>query len=319
MINNKERLQRAERAFGSLSPQAFVESNKAIIGARMHELSKDAQAALNQLRKNPLSEPEPKLLAALELLIRVTRPSSPCIADDIGQLSKDQLKTFPDWAAFKDKASSKLFAIGRIERHDGESHFAGPNYEALGTGFLVKPDMVLTCRHVLSSLSFGAEVLQPGMARIDFDRHDDNTAPFGAYALTKVVGIHPDLDIALLGCEPVAVSEDRMPLSVSAEPVDQGSRVCVIGHPLDAMRSPHFKSVVFGGIYGIKRASPGEVIGGIVHRAFHDCSTLGGSSGSPVFDMASGELVGVHCSGQFLYRNEFVRATSIHNWVVSYL
>src|SRR5262249_2718761 len=59
----------------------------------------------------------------------------------------------------------------------------------------------------------------------------------------------------------------------------------------------------------------GEVIAAESSRFYHDCSTLGGNSGSPVVSLKTCELVGVHRSGDFMYRNESVPATSLGPFV----
>jgi V8-like Glu-specific endopeptidase len=36
---------------------------------------------------------------------------------------------------------------------------------------------------------------------------------------------------------------------------------------------------------------------------YHDCTTLAGNSGSPIFALDSGEVVAVHANGMYLARN----------------
>ena len=43
-------------------------------------------------------------------------------------------------------------------------------------------------------------------------------------------------------------------------------------------------------------------------RILHDCTTLGGNSGSVVLDLDSGKALGLHFSGRFLTTNYAVRA-----------
>jgi V8-like Glu-specific endopeptidase len=43
----------------------------------------------------------------------------------------------------------------------------------------------------------------------------------------------------------------------------------------------------------------------------HDCSTLGGNSGSPVIELASGRVAGLHFGGQFREANLAVPAAVI--------
>ena len=61
-----------------------------------------------------------------------------------------------------------------------------------------------------------------------------------------------------------------------------------------------------GRSFALKRLAPGEFIGTKRGALFHDCSTLGGNSGSPLVDMTTGAVVGLHRDGSFLARNEAV-------------
>lgn len=72
---------------------------------------------------------------------------------------------------------------------------------------------------------------------------------------------------------------------------------------------------IFGNIYDVKRFAPGEVVG-LPHDAWyltHDCSTLGGNSGSAVLSIDGGEVVGLHFGGQFRKTNYAVKASVIRS------
>ena len=57
---------------------------------------------------------------------------------------------------------------------------------------------------------------------------------------------------------------------------------------------------VFDDIYGVKRLQPGTIVTESSEIITHDCSTLGGNSGSPLIDLSTGEAVGLHFSGPLL-------------------
>ena len=68
---------------------------------------------------------------------------------------------------------------------------------------------------------------------------------------------------------------------------------------------------IFQNIYNVKRLHPGEVMD-VTDRFFnHDCSTLGGNSGSPVIDFDTGEAVGIHFAGSFEIQNFAVKVSTI--------
>jgi endonuclease G len=60
---------------------------------------------------------------------------------------------------------------------------------------------------------------------------------------------------------------------------------------------------IYGKIYNKKRLAPGAVTSIEPKRILHNCTTLGGNSGSAVIDLDTGEALGLHCSGTFLTAN----------------
>ena len=68
----------------------------------------------------------------------------------------------------------------------------------------------------------------------------------------------------------------------------------------------------------MKRAALGEVLDGTeAPELFHDCSTTQGNSGSPIFTLLTGEVVGIHRAGFFMYRNEAVDAAALRAFVAA--
>ena len=65
---------------------------------------------------------------------------------------------------------------------------------------------------------------------------------------------------------------------------------------------------IFTGIYDVKRLQPGQITGNFALRKifYHDCSTLGGNSGSCVIGLDDHKVLGLHCGGRYLGRNEAV-------------
>ena len=68
---------------------------------------------------------------------------------------------------------------------------------------------------------------------------------------------------------------------------------------------------IFGDVYDKKRLAPGQVTEARPDVVLHDCSTLGGNSGSVVLDLATGEAVGLHFAGRFLEANYAVPAAVV--------
>jgi hypothetical protein len=96
-----------------------------------------------------------------------------------------------------------------------------------------------------------------------------------------------------------------------------GREVALIGYPARDYRSDlQVQDRVFDGIYGVKRLQPGLTLGEREFRSAgltvatlaHDASTLGGSSGSCVVDVATGRVLGLHFAGDYLVANYAVSA-----------
>ena len=65
------------------------------------------------------------------------------------------------------------------------------------------------------------------------------------------------------------------------------------------MPSPEVAQRLFGGVYDVKRVSPGQVLISDPGNWYftHDATTLGGSSGSAVLGLSTGAVAGVHFRG----------------------
>src|SRR6185503_4931810 len=70
---------------------------------------------------------------------------------------------------------------------------------------------------------------------------------------------------------------------------------------------------IFGDVYDKKRLAPGQVTGVGPDEMEHDCSTLGGNSGSLLVNLRTGEGVGLHFSGLFLQANFAVPAPRVRD------
>lgn len=306
-----ERLRaRADRALGSHTVTEAVAKVRAIIGPQNIPATEPAaQAALATLRAG--GRPTADQLAALELVVRLLRPVVFIrdarildLPDDAAHnLHPAELKAA--WRAFGDAIAPLLPSIGRVESTD-RTH--------IGTGFLVADGVLATNRHVLAALTSGTEVLAAGTAQVQFLEEDDrrNSAAHVAPIL-DVVAIHPTLDLALLAVPALG----RPALRMAAAPAAESERVIAIGYPgEDKKHNPLFLSALFQGRFGCKRASLGEVLDGVAAPAFyHDCSATEGSSGSPLFHLASRQVVGVHRGGFFMYRNEAIDAAALEAFV----
>ena len=82
-----------------------------------------------------------------------------------------------------------------------------------------------------------------------------------------------------------------------------GHPVYCVGYPAyDGRRNePESMSRIFTDIYNVKRLQPGTTteLASQQNVVKHDCSTLGGNSGSPVFDLTDHRVLGLHFGGRY--------------------
>ncbi|WP_079433966.1 DNA/RNA non-specific endonuclease [Zoogloea sp. LCSB751] len=201
-----------------------------------------------------------------------------------------------------------MSSIGRVE-------LPGHRLPYGGTAFLVGEGLLMTNRHVAEIFAAGlgtrSLAFKPGaQAGIDFLR-ELNQPPGTIFKVTRVVMIHPYWDMALLQVEGLD-SRRKLGLSLIDARDIQGHDIAVIGYPAFDPRNPSdVQQGLFHGNYGVKRLQPGELQGGkktasfqkLVNAATHDCSTLGGNSGSCLIDLDTGAVLALHFGGSYREQN----------------
>lgn len=192
-------------------------------------------------------------------------------------------------------------AIGRIEV---EGH---PQLDWIGTGWLIHPGIVVTNRHVAREFSRnspngfiyrnainGSKMV----ASIDFVEEIERQDSSRTFKLSDVIHIEDDdgPDIAFL-----KVRNDGDPSHIPlADSFDATKWVATVGYPARDSRVPDQQLMdrLFGNVYNSKRFAPGQVIRVEDGYLLHDCTTLGGNSGSPILG-PNGAAVGLHFSGRY--------------------
>jgi S1-C subfamily serine protease len=228
----------------------------------------------------------------------VVRPGRPALMIQDGDFG-----AFPaEWEhleAKRDLLKSVIPSIGRLE-------IAATN-RSVGTAFLAGPGILMTNRHVLENFAdpVGDEWrIRPGVTvRIDFREEHERTTP-SELLVEGVIGVHAKYDLALLRV-PATLDHIAKVLflrSTEPEPPIRGREVVVIGYPdFDSTATPDQLTGVFQDILGVKRLQPGKITGPQQHDGHpifgHDCSTLGGNSGSCVIDVETGHVLGLHFGG----------------------
>lgn len=214
--------------------------------------------------------------------------------------------------ATRERLSHALSSIGRIELPNVPSSAIRSG----GTAFVVGPNLLLTSG---SAVRLFAEVsgeritYRSGDALIDFGREADVVSP--RESLVPVTGIrmiHPYWDVALL--EVASLPPTARPLRLSVAPPNAliGQDVAVIGHPSEDFHNDmDVQNRIFDSIYGVKRLAPGKLssrqrvtLGNHqVEALTYDTSTVGSDTGAVVMHIATGDVIGLHFSGEYLKWN----------------
>ena len=332
-IDLEELRSRALRVFGERPIASLIQPRKAIVFVGQVDVAVQAgmddktaalaQQAVDILRAGAKQRPSDEQLQALVRCIRFMRPS--LFVQDrrivVPHRDRSHVTITADQLARIEPLLAGIASIGRASEPLG-----------LGTGFLIAPRLLLTNRHVVQALTGkkeeAAPLLPDGLAVARFGLEQDRQPKASR---VRIVGMaayasDPTVDVALLSLAEDGPLPEGLPLQAMAAPA-RGQSVLVVGYPGDDPNAPAWSKLLFDGQFGVERAAPGDIIDGIGASCFHDCSTLAGSSGSPVFDATSGQVIAVHRAGEFAYRNEAISTQSLHRlpeiaerarcWVVS--
>jgi hypothetical protein len=227
------------------------------------------------------------------------------------------------WNARLQQASAVLgpsiAAVGRVEATNWP---IGLPY--IGTGWLIEQDLIVTNRHVALEFAergqtgftfqLGFDRSNPVAVDIDFLEEIDNPA-MARFALGDILYIARDTepDVAFLRLVSGQRGAPAAPIRLGKQLLPGKTMVGVVGYPGRDPRIPDqdLMAKIFGNVFDKKRFAPGLVTGLEADALTHDCTTLGGNSGSAVLDLLTGEAAALHFSGVFLKTNYAVPAPVI--------
>ena len=204
-------------------------------------------------------------------------------------------------------------AVGRIDLRGAPLGF-------VGTGWLVAENVIVTNRHVAEEFATRrgegftfktGPTGAPMSSSVDFLEELDNPAKL-VFNLVRPLHIEDSSGPDLAFFEIEMVSGDARlakPIDLVTE-IGEIEHVATIGYPAYDSRipEPELMERIYGKTYNKKRLAPGGITRLDPVRIWHNCTTLGGNSGSLVFDLDKGKAVGLHFSGSFLVTNYAVRA-----------
>lgn len=217
-----------------------------------------------------------------------------------------------------------------------------PKLPYAGTGFIVGRGpaggyLLMTNRHVAELFSTGVGVgdqlrLNTDLpVRVDYLR-ELSREEADEFRVIGVLMVHPYWDMALVEVEALD-GEEREVLGLSTRDPSslREDELVTIGYPgYDPFGDTRYQQTqqrIFRGVYFVKRLAPGTlkpeateavdtVYGHKVEAMIHNCSTLGGNSGSAVLVLPRNEgdkpeVAGLHFAGAYLHANYAVPARSL--------
>jgi len=230
-------------------------------------------------------------------------------------------------APFLTKLEARVPSVGRIE-------ITKLGMEYGGTGWMIAEDILVTNRHVAmlmaskkgNTISFLKTAIgETVTAVVDFKEEFAGkgiATPEFEIPIDKIMFMTDDKpslpDLAF-----VRLSKNGKlppPIPLADRPLKKDQPISVVGYPgfdPGGFISTSSAQEVFNNVYGVKRCSPGEVVEyeNSGWYFFHDCTTLGGNSGSVVLDNETGNAVGLHFMGEVMKENYAVKAS----YVLKYL
>jgi endonuclease G len=255
------------------------------------------------------------------IVLRFGRPSLLVTNDSFEVPPSDTWKArlYP----YRSKIEKAIRAVARVE-------VIGHSLDYLGTAWVVAPNCAITNRHVAVEFAQkrGARFVyrknplgEEYRAVLDFKEEQIPTLPI-AFEVSDILYIadlddrFPDLAFLKVAPAPGRVLPPPIPLFEGR--LQREQMVAVIGYPaFDDRNDRSDMARIFQNIYDVKRLAPGYV----QHEELdsmtfsHDCTTLGGSSGSVVIDVETGAAVGLHFSGLYLDANYAVPAKILREYL----
>lgn len=216
--------------------------------------------------------------------------------------------------------------VGRID----VANFPG---EYVGTGWFVAEDIVVTNRHVASQIArwdgrrfafnqgvAGRQITASVCTTHELD--DEAIDPQRLFEVSEVLYIEPDKaphDIAFVRVKRTPRDNERRFIPVANTDVGPEQLVCAIGYPARASRrvipDQELMNELYRGRFDVKRAAPGYTMSTAQGVSRHDCTTLGGNSGSVVFNLKTRQAVGLHFAGLYQETNYAVRASVLTEYI----
>ena len=232
---------------------------------------------------------------------------------------------------FPDNIAGKITGVEKFLPSVGRLEFINHDRVWDGTGWVIDEDgpdhlLVVTNRHVAAKVArrtfrgdavfaFGPGNIRYG-AQIDFgEEFDVASDPAKTFRIDSFTYLADDIsaDVAIGRIARPADPSVITPLPLADQDGAEGETVGLIGYPAYDSRNAHvYMERYFKGLYDVKRFAPGFLKpGGALEVLSHDCTSLGGNSGSPLLSLDQKKVVGLHFAGKYRVGNSAVRVSSL--------
>ncbi len=207
-----------------------------------------------------------------------------------------------------------MVSIGRVDVTNADRDYAG-------TAWVIDDGLVVTNRHVANlfaeasgtgfKFKIGFDARREIGVNIDFLEEYGNPAS-DEVKIERIVWVAPESgpDVAFLKLQQASSPVGRIKLDLASEAPVRNLPVAAIGYPASDSRfsDQRLAEKIFGGVFTKKRLAVGNLLAADENRVTHSCSTLGGNSGSPLLDIGTGRVMGLHYSGTEFIENDAVPA-----------
>jgi phosphatidylserine/phosphatidylglycerophosphate/cardiolipin synthase-like enzyme len=325
--HNEEFVRRLLSRHPELKPE--VEARLQPAAAPMAEMPERALEDLREAEERPV--PARDMDMVLETIVDEQRPVLFVVGDRLNttdvaikgieaQELVDHMRAADEWL------QHLVPLVGRID----VSNFPA---EYVGTGWFVGEDIVVTNRHVASLVArhdgrkfvfnqgVGNRMISASLCTTH-ELDDERVDPKRNFKVAEVLYIEPESganDIAFLKVERRVGGEVPKFIKVAPTDIDAEKLVCAVGYPARASRrvipNQQLMDELYRGRFDIKRAAPGFTMATAEGTSRHDCTTLGGNSGSVVIDLTTKEAVGLHFAGLYQETNYAVRASVLTQYI----
>lgn len=290
-----------------------------------------ARAALDDLTLGDGILADDAAVALEAVLTARGRPALNVEGDRIEAIDRVKHPNSGFWRTFVDNHEDNMVlaagATGAVVARDLQG---GRGSWVAGTAWLVKPDLVITNRHVVfptpsEGPSLASRAAGTGTAAhltagfeltLDF-AFDDGPARNVRYAALDVPFVAADGDPVDAALIRVGAVPATAPAPLPMARASLASRyLYVVGHPgeIDTMALDSDEQAVFGRPNGRKRVSLGQVMTAdpaFPNDIIHDSSTIGGYSGACVLGFDVCEVVALHYYGTPVTGNRAITAQAL--------